>query len=83
MGLEDLEKFDTYLDSLYIKKKTDRKKIISLYKRLYKKNKNIIDFESELEKLNWDEITINNISNYVINWNYRNSENRRLSEKRI
>ena len=75
---EELKLFDMYLDSLYIKKKTDRKKIISLYKRLYKKNKNIIDFESELEKLNWDEITIRNITNYVSIWNFRKDENEKI-----
>lgn len=80
MVLKNLELFDNFLDSLYIKKKTDRNKIIAIYKRLYKKGKNILDFENELEKLNWDEITINNITNYVINWNYRNKENIRLNE---
>lgn len=79
MGLENLEKFDTYLDSLYIKKKTDRNKIIALYKRLFKQKKNILDFEKELEKLGWDEITINNITYYVTNWNYRDKENRKLN----
>lgn len=80
MGLKTMEEFNKYLDSLYIKKKTDRNKIIALYKRLFKQKKTILDFEKELEKLGWEEITINNISHYVSNWNYRNKENGKLNK---
>lgn len=78
MDLEMMEEFDLFLDSLYIKKKTDRNKIIALYKRLLRQKKNVLDFEKELEELGWDEITIDNISHYVTNWNYRNKENNRI-----
>ena len=81
MDLKKLEEFDKYLDSLYIKKKTDKRKIITLYKKMYVQNKSILDYEKELEKFGWDEITINNISHYILNWNYRSNENRRLNEK--
>lgn len=72
---EELKLFDMYLDSLYIKRKIDRNRIIGLYKRLFKKKKNLNDFETGLEKLGWDEITIRNITNYVSIWNFRKDEN--------
>ena len=74
----DLTKFDKFLESLYIKKKIDRNKIINLYKRLLKQKKSIIDFETDLEKLGWEEITIQNITNYVLIWNFRKKENGKL-----
>lgn len=74
----DLKAFDKFLESLYIKKKVDRNKIINLYKRLLKQKKSIIDFETGLEKLGWEEITIQNITNYVLIWNFRKKENRKL-----
>ena len=75
---EELKLFDMYLDSLYIKRKIDRNRIIGLYKRLFKKKKNLNDFETDLEKLGWDEITIRNITNYVSNWNFRKDENEKI-----
>lgn len=74
----DLKAFDKFLESLYIKKKVDRNKIINLYKRLLKQKKSIIDFETDLEKLGWEEITIQNITNYVLIWNYRRKEDEKL-----
>lgn len=74
----DLKVFDKFLESLYIKKKIDRNKIINLYKRLLKQKKSIIDFETGLEKLGWEEITIQNITNYVLIWNYRRKEDKKL-----
>nr|DAK87186.1 MAG TPA: hypothetical protein [Caudoviricetes sp.] len=74
----DLKAFDNFLESLYIKKKVDRNKIINLYKRLLKQKKSIIDFETGLEKLSWEEITIQNITNYVLIWNYRRREDERI-----
>ena len=74
----DLKVFDKFLESLYINKKIDRNKIINLYKRLLKQKKSIIDFETGLEKLGWEEITIQNITNYVLIWNFRKKENERL-----
>lgn len=74
----DLKAFDNFLESLYIKKKVDRNKIINLYKRLLKQKKSIIDFETGLEKLGWEEITIQNITNYVLIWNYRRREDERI-----
>lgn len=74
----DLKVFDKFLESLYIKKKVDRNKIINLYKKLLKQKKSIIDFETGLEKLGWEEITIQNITNYVLIWNYRRKEDEKL-----
>lgn len=75
---EELKLFDMYLDSLHIKRKIDRNRIIGLYKRLFKKKKNLNDFETDLEKLGWDEITIRNITNYVSIWNFRKDENEKI-----
>lgn len=74
----DLKAFDNFLESLYIKKKADRNKIINLYKRLLKQKKSIINFETGLEELGWEEITIQNITNYVLIWNYRKKEDEKL-----
>ena len=74
----DLKAFDNFLGNLYVKKKVDRNKIINLYKRLLKQKKSIIDFETSLEKLGWEEITIQNITNYVLIWNYRRREDERI-----
>jgi hypothetical protein len=74
----DLKAFDNFLESLYIKKKVDRNKIINLYKRLLKQKKSIINFETGLEELGWEEITIQNITNYVLIWNYRKKEDEKL-----
>lgn len=74
----DLKAFDNFLKSLYIKKKVDRNKIINLYKKLLKQKKSIIDFETGLEKLGWEEITIQNITNYVLIWNFRKKEDEKL-----
>lgn len=74
----DLKAFDNFLENLYVKKKVDRNKIINLYKRLLKQKKSIIDFETGLEKLGWEEITIQNITNYVLIWNYRRKEDEKL-----
>lgn len=74
----DLIQFNDYLDSLYIKRKTDRNKIINIYRRLFKQQKSIAEFEEKLEELGWDEITIKNISRYILVWNYREEENKRI-----
>lgn len=79
---EELELFDMYLDSLYIKRKIDRNRIIGLYKRLFKKKKTLNDFETDLEKLGWDEITIKNITDYVAVWNIRKDENIKLCKNK-
>lgn len=75
---EELKLFDLFLDSLYIKKKIDRNKIINIYRKLFKQRKTIIEFEKELEELGWDEITIKNISRYITNWNFRKDENEKI-----
>ena len=82
IGEEELKLFDMYLNSLYIKRKVDRNRIIGLYKRLFKKKKNLNDFETELEKLDWDEITIRNITSYVSIWNFRKDENIKLCKNK-
>lgn len=79
---EELKLFDMYLDSLYIKRKIDRNRIIGLYKRLFKKKKSLNDFETDLEKLGWDEITIKNITDYVAVWNIRKDENIKLCKNK-
>lgn len=78
----DLKAFDNFLENLYVKKKVDRNKIINLYKRLLKQKKSIIDFETDLEKLGWEEITIQNITNYVLIWNYRKKEDEKLCKSK-
>ena len=78
----DLKAFDNFLESLYIKKKVDRNKIINLYKKLLKQKKSIIDFETGLEKLGWEEITIQNITNDVLIWNYRKKEDEKLCKSK-
>lgn len=75
---EELKLFDLFLDSLYIKRKIDRNKIINIYRKLFKQRKTIIEFEKELEELGWDEITIINISRYITNWNFRKDENEKI-----
>ena len=78
----DLKAFDKFLESLYIKKKVDRNKIINLYKRLLKQKKSIIDFETGLEEIGWEEITIQNITNYVLIWNFRKKEDEKLCKNK-
>ncbi len=75
---EELKLFDLFLDSLYIKKKIDRNKIINIYRKLFKQRKTIIEFEKELEELGWNEITVSNISRYITNWNFRKDENEKI-----
>ena len=75
---EELKLFDLFLGSLYIKRKIDRNKIINIYRKLFKQRKTIIEFEKELEELGWDEITVNNISRYITNWNFRKDENEKI-----
>ena len=74
----DLIQFNDYLDSLYIKRKMDRKKIINIYRKLLKQQKSITEFEERLEELGWDEITIKNISRYILVWNYRKREDEKI-----
>lgn len=79
---EELKLFDMYLDSLYIKKKMDRNKVINIYRKLFKQQKSITEFEERLEELGWDEITVNNISRYITNWNFRKDENIKLCKSK-
>lgn len=73
-----LVKFDKYLDKeLYLRPKIKRQVVINMYKRYLVQNKNIKELEECLYDLNYDEITIANISKYIINWNYRNEMDRR------
>jgi hypothetical protein len=87
----DLVKFDKWLQyRRYITRKEDRKKIISIYKRLLKENKNILDFENEVEKIIYKntnakmqfdyELTIADISKYLIYENYRRKENEKVEK---
>lgn len=74
----DLKQFNEYLDSLYIKRKMDRNKIINIYRKLFKQQKSITEFEERLEELGWDEITIKNISRFILVWNYRKREDEKI-----
>lgn len=80
----DLVELDKFLNKeLYLRPKVKRQVIITIYKRYLKLNKTINDLEECLYDLNFDEITIDNISKYIINWNYRKEMNRRcLNEKK-
>ena len=79
----DLVEFDKFLDKeLYLRPKIKRQIVITNYKRYLKQNKNINDLEECLYDLNFDEITIENISKYLINGNYRNEMNRRCSNEK-
>lgn len=80
----DLVELDKFLDKeLYLRPKVKRQVVITIYKRYLKLNKTINDLEECLYDLNFDEITIDNISKYIINWNYRKEMNRRcLNEKK-
>ena len=81
----DLEKFDDFLNyELYLTSKIPRKIIIINYKKFFKQNKSILDFEQHLYNLGFYEITIQNISKYITNWNYRNEMDKKVmkNEKR-
>ena len=77
----DLELFDKWLyERRYIRRKGERKKIISLYKRLLKQEKNINDLTKEYDKLGYPEETIIDITRYLTFWNYREKENEKIKE---
>lgn len=79
----DLVEFDNFLDKeLYLRPKIKRQVAITIYKRYLKLNKTINDLEECLYDLNFDEITIGNISKYIINWNYRNKMNERCNDEK-
>lgn len=78
----DFELFDKWMEQeQYIRPKKKRTEIISLYKRMVKANNNVIEFEQELEKLGWSDITIQNITNYLMVWNVKEGENTKMIKK--
>lgn len=78
----DFELFDKWMEQeQYIRPKKKRTEIISLYKRMVKANNNVLEFESELEKLGWSDITIQNITNYLMIWNFKEGENTKMIKK--
>ena len=78
----DFELFDKWMEQeQYIRPKKKRTEIISLYKRMVKANNNVLEFESELEKLGWSDITIQNITNYLMVWNVKEGENTKMMKK--
>lgn len=78
----DFELFDKWMEQeQYIRPKKKRTEIISLYKRMVKANNNVLEFEEELEKLGWTEITIQNITNYLMVWNVKEGENTKMMKK--
>lgn len=75
--------FDKFLDKeLYLRPKVKRQVVITNYKRYLKLGKSIKDLEECLYDLNFDEITIGNISKYIINWNYRKEMNKRCVDEK-
>lgn len=78
----DFELFDKWMDQeLYIRPKRKRTEIISLYKRMTKANRNVVEFEEELDKLGWSEITIGNITDYLMIWNHKEASNQKVVKK--
>ena len=78
----DLELFDKWLkQERYIKLKKDRNKIISTYKKSISQNKTINEYQEELEKIGWDEITTSDIANYILFWNHRVEGNQKVMNK--
>lgn len=79
----DMVEFDKFLDKeLYLRPKVKRQVVITNYKRYLKLGKSIKDLEECLYDLNFDEITIGNISKYIINWNYRKEMNKRCVDEK-
>lgn len=78
----DFELFDKWMDQeLYIRPKNKRTEIINLYKDMVKANKSVNEFEEELDKLDWPDITIQNITNYLMVWNDKDEENTKMMKK--
>ena len=78
----DYEVFDKWLcDELYLKKKSVRKEIIALTKFGIENELTVKWYEDELEKKGFDEITIKNISDYVMIWNIRNEQQAVMNRK--
>lgn len=79
----DMVEFDKFLDKeLYLRPKVKRQVVITNYKRYLKLGKSIKDLEECLYDLDFDEITIGNISKYIINWNYRKEMNKRCVDEK-
>ena len=79
----NMVEFDKFLDKeLYLRPKVKRQVVITNYKRYLKLGKSIKDLEECLYDLNFDEITIGNISKYIINWNYRKEMNKRCVDEK-
>ena len=76
--LIDLDLFQKYLDSLYIKKKSEQNRIIRFYKLGVKEHKRKSYLEQALNKLDYSEETINKIVLYVVNTSVRNEINKSL-----
>lgn len=77
--LIDLDLFDSWLEKeRYIYSKFQRKRIIAAYKRMFNNYRNIFDLENELDKMGWDEITYNDIMNYIVFPEYRLRENKKV-----
>lgn len=75
----NLDLFDKWLNQeVYIRPKYRRTEIITLYKKMVREGKSIIDFENALDKIGWDEITYEKIGRYVSLTNYRFTENNKL-----
>lgn len=75
----NLDLFDKWLNQeFYVRPKYKRTEIITLYKKILRENKTVEQLEEQLDKIGWDEITYNNITNYIVNYNYRVKENKKL-----
>lgn len=77
----DLVKFDNFLNyELWLKTAISRKIIIINYKKYYKERKSVIEFEECLSNLGYYDITIENISRYIMNWNYRQEMDKKVEK---
>lgn len=87
----DLVKFDKWLElGRYITTKANRTKIINTYKKMNEEKKSILEFESELNKLVYKnkyamtqfdyELTIADISRYILYADYRKKEDERIEK---
>jgi len=76
--LINLNLFRKYLKSIYIKDRATQNRIISYYKLGVQENKRKSYLVQALENMELSDITINNITTYIIQWNARVSANKEL-----
>ncbi len=78
----DIKTFDLWLEHRrYLKSIITRKLIINIYKKYLKEGLTVIEFEEHLSDIGFEDSIYEPISKYLINWNYRNKENKLLMEE--